>query len=333
MTKSILFNTKGHDDFLDFIKAYSILCVLFGHTFPFLDIVGYNIWAGMQVPLFILIQSFHFYKKDNNSICFRKVFKRVLIPFLLVEIVTFLLALLVGVGDREFLLNTLLKKGGYGPGSYYPYIYVQIALFLPAFSFIIKRTSNLITILFFLIFCEGFEVFFSYVDFPDSIYRLLAVRYIFLLYLGWKWVKEGIKINSLMLLLSVISLAAIVYFDYYSIDDEPLFYNTAWKCHRWPCYFFVANGFTAFLYMFWGSIKNNKFICKIVGFLSCSSYEIFLVQMSLIFLLNYEDLFFIENSSIRYLCWMMIIWFLSILGGILLNKFFNKKSVRLTKVI
>lgn len=50
---------QRHDEFIDFIKAYAILCVLFGHTFGMaLDYVAYGVWAGMQVPLFILIQTF-----------------------------------------------------------------------------------------------------------------------------------------------------------------------------------------------------------------------------------------------------------------------------------
>jgi len=66
MTYCITFNTKGYDGFIDFIKAYAIICVLIGHTLiPYLHDIGYCIWAGMQVPLFILVQSFHGYKKER----------------------------------------------------------------------------------------------------------------------------------------------------------------------------------------------------------------------------------------------------------------------------
>lgn len=74
---TISFNTKGYDVFIDFIKAYAIMCVLFGHTFLWLDKVGYGVWAGMQVPLFILVQAFHWYKKDKPVINFVKILKRV----------------------------------------------------------------------------------------------------------------------------------------------------------------------------------------------------------------------------------------------------------------
>lgn len=96
--RAISFNTIGHDGFIDFIKAYAIICVLFGHTFLWLDKVVYYAWAGMQVPLFILVQSFHFYKKENSMFYLRKVYKRVLLPFFVVEIVTILVAFVLGGG-------------------------------------------------------------------------------------------------------------------------------------------------------------------------------------------------------------------------------------------
>ena len=109
---TIEFNTKGHDDFIDFIKAYTILCVLFGHTFGIaLDFVAYGVWAGMQVPLFILIQTFHSYKKDNVSFSIGKVFKRVLLPFFLIESLTFIIAL-VGRGNCKSLISSMLIGGG-----------------------------------------------------------------------------------------------------------------------------------------------------------------------------------------------------------------------------
>lgn len=112
---SIQFNTKGHDDFIDFIKAYAILCVLFGHTFGMiLDKVAYGVWAGMQVPLFILIQSFHGLKKESVTFNFAKVFKRVLLPFFLVEVLTFVIALIIGNNEYKLLIMSGLIGGGTG---------------------------------------------------------------------------------------------------------------------------------------------------------------------------------------------------------------------------
>lgn len=105
--KVITFNTKGYDGFIDFIKAYAIICVLFGHTFLWLDKVAYGVWAGMQVPLFILIQSFHAYKRDKLNINIRKILQRVLLPFFIIEVITFGLSLLF----MDYDCNELIHKG------------------------------------------------------------------------------------------------------------------------------------------------------------------------------------------------------------------------------
>ena len=100
----IKFQTTGHDEFIDFIKSYAILCVIFGHTFPMLDKIGYGIWAGMQVPLFILIQTFHYLKKERNfKINVGKILGRVVVPFVIAEILTFIVAMLI-----SFAASTLV---------------------------------------------------------------------------------------------------------------------------------------------------------------------------------------------------------------------------------
>ena len=109
---TITFNKKGHDDFIDFIKAYAIICVLLGHTFLFLDKIGYAMWAGMQVPLFILVQSFHLFKKEQPSIDLVKILKRVFLPFVAVEVLTFFLAhFIVGYSCNE-LIDRFVSGGG-----------------------------------------------------------------------------------------------------------------------------------------------------------------------------------------------------------------------------
>jgi hypothetical protein len=83
MKHIVYFNTHGYDPFIDFLKAYAIICVLLGHTFPYLDKIGYGLWAGMQVPIFIMIQAFHSLKKDNPKFIFSNLLKRIFIPFAL----------------------------------------------------------------------------------------------------------------------------------------------------------------------------------------------------------------------------------------------------------
>ena len=336
----IKFQTTGHDEFIDFIKSYAILCVIFGHTFPMLDKIGYGIWAGMQVPLFILIQTFHYLKKERNfKINISKILGRVAIPFIIAEILTFIVALLVKKENASILIQEFIQKGGYGPGSYYPYIYLQITLLLPFFAILLKHSSTVNSpmvqsskfrvqslLIVFLLLSEGFEILFSLTDFPDTIYRILAIRYIFLIYLGWLWVKDGVIINKTTILLSVLSLCAIIYFEYGPIDNEPWFYSTGWKFHRWPCYFFVANGFIAILHYVWKYLKNNKFIVNAVKTIASATYEIYLIQMSVIYLFTTKSITFTSNIMLRYLIWLVIVWTISVGGGILINKIINREK-------
>lgn len=131
--------------------------------------------------------------------------------------------------------------------------------------------------------------------------------------------KEGIKINWMTIALSVISLIAIIYFEYFSVDDEPWFFATKWKTHRWPCYYFVANGFTTILYVIWKRINEIHIVRQLIKIIATSSYEIFLIQMATIYLVKYDQIPFVTSSVGQYLIWICFVWTISILGGILMS--------------
>ena len=330
--KKITFNRTGYDPFIDFIKAYAIICVLIGHTIPFTDYWGYGLWAGMQVPLFVLVQSFHGFKKETLDINCKKIFLRVILPYIVVQSIAFIFLLCKDSSG----LYSFIGSGGSGPGSYYPCIYIQIALLLPLVKkWIDKNRNNKTKVLItFLVICESFEVLFSVIDLPDRIYRLLAIRYLFLLYLAWIWVKDGIVINRLTTILSVLSFIAIIYFEYFSIDDEVLFYKTAWKYHRWPCYYFVAIWGGYLLRMVFDYIHSNHFIMVTVRLLAKCSYEIFLIQMLVLYL--YPDGFLNEfiikvciNNHLlvvllELILKIIIVFILSICLGYYFNMFYNR---------
>lgn len=302
------------------------MCVLFGHTFPYLDQVGYSFWLAAQVPLFILIQTFHSYKKDTPKINIAKILSRVVLPFILCEFVVITIALCLGGGGiLKPLLIDGLQKGGYGPGSYYPWIYFQMAILLPLIYPILKKIPENALLWVFLVICEGCEIICSIVDFPDRIYRLLAIRYFFLIYFALKWIKKGIMPDWKMLILSLLSLATLIYFRYFSVNDEPWFYNTAWKTARWPCYYYVANLYVYMLYLLWSAINKNRIVSKCVKKTAASTYEIFLVQMSVIYLFHSDSLSVVPNSNLQFIIWFIIVWAVSIGLGIKINELRIKK--------
>lgn len=243
MQTVITFNKNGYDPFIDYIKAFAIICVLIGHTFPLRDYWAYGLWVGMQVPLFVLVQSFHCFKKEHTSFSSKKIWWRIVVPFVLIQLVLFAFTFARN-GDYDVvgLLRKFAVSGGLGPGSYYPWVYLQIAILLPVVKKWMDRGKKLQIALISLLICESLEIVSAIIDLPDSIHRLLAIRYFFLFYLARIWVKQGVVINKKTIFFSLMTLLAAIYFYYFSVDDEPFFYHTAWKCHRWPCYYYVAVG-------------------------------------------------------------------------------------------
>ena len=170
--------------------------------------------------------------------------------------------------------------------------------------------------------CEGFEILSSIIGLPDWLYRLLAIRYFFLIYLGWLWVKEGIVINVKTISLSLLSMVAIIYFDYYYTPTEPWFFDTVWRCHRWPCYFYVSTLLCGLLY--WIYLKTNGYsiVQNISKILAKCSYEIFLIQMVIIPLMPQMN--FTDNKFVGFGIRTALIFIISIIGGYYFNRICRK---------
>ena len=78
--------------------------------------------------MFVLIQVFHAYKKGiKPKLNWEGLVKRIIIPFVAVQAVITGFIALTGGG---ILWINLLTSGGFGPGSYYTWIYLQIAIIL-----------------------------------------------------------------------------------------------------------------------------------------------------------------------------------------------------------
>ena len=173
-----------------------------------------------------------------------------------------------------------------------------------------------------LLICEGLEILSSLMGIPDWLYRLLSIRYFFLIYLGWLWVKEGIVINVKTIALQLLSMVAIIYFDYYYTPTEPWFFDTAWRCHRWPCYFYVSTLFCGILYWLYNKTKENSIIRYTTKMLAKSSYEIFLIQMVIIPIMT--QISFVNNMYINFYIKTTLIFVISIFIGHFFNKIYFK---------
>lgn len=136
---------KERDIFIDFLKGLCIICVVLTHNLPD-TIKKYTVfvaWGSMAVPLFLLLQSYHFYKSVKTSqvkgvssipnyhnIKIKKVWNRILKPFIVITFLTGSL-LVIGGHEPEDVIKEVINHGGLGPGSYYVWIYLQFLLLLP----------------------------------------------------------------------------------------------------------------------------------------------------------------------------------------------------------
>ena len=333
MQNSIKLNHKGYDPLIDFIKAYAIICVILAHGMPreFFDVTLFRIWGGMQVPLFVLVQVFHAYKKDTPpTLRFSKILRRIVIPFFLTQIIFITLYYFVqwrfGLPD-QFSMDGLVKTlqgGGKGPGSYYVWIYLQFAILLPFMFKLFLKLSPAKVCLFFIALSVLIEFACSSFSMPEWLYRLSCLRYLFLVYLGWLWVRNGIVVSYKTILLSIISIAFVLFFSHSNLDLEPLFFNTDWKTHRWVCYFYVASLLPFLLYLVFKICDSIELIKRLYSTIGSSSYEIYLMQMGVCMFASSIIGFFLGHPWYSLILTIVLELVVSILLGIGLNRFLKK---------
>jgi len=273
----------------------------------------------MQVPMFVLIQVFHAYKKRTKpKLNWNSLLKRICLPFIAVQ------ALIVGfkaLWGGEVSWISFIGSGGYGPGAYYMWIYIQIAFLLVILWPWIKHLSLKKALIAFLIISIGFEVLFSMINLSDRLYRLLCVRYLFLIPLGLMWIEKGVLLNKKTVVLSIISIVAVLFFVFTNYDIEPFFFNTGWKTHRWICYFYLPVLLTYCLFFVWDRIKQIPIVGKSVRWAATRSYEIFLSQMAVISMFPFSFFQKVLNGIICFSIWGILVFILSIcfLGGDILG--------------
>lgn len=111
----VTFNKTGYDPFIDFLKAYSIIFVIVAHSLPtFLwKYCLFRVWGDMQVPMFILIQAFHAYKKGiAPTIKWSSLLKRIVLPFVAIQGVILSLRLLLSSESTHNVLISSVIGGG-----------------------------------------------------------------------------------------------------------------------------------------------------------------------------------------------------------------------------
>ena len=316
---------QGYDPYIDFIKGLCIIAVVFTHALPsaIKDASLFCLWGGMAVPIFLLVQVFHAYKHGLDSakpILTLKIFKRVIIPFVIT------LAIIWGCQsilrpEKWFVFAQKIVVGGGGPGSYYPWVYVQFTVILALLRPILKRMSYTKIAVLFILASILVEILLSYIHLNPEIYRIMFIRYIFLILLALDWINNGLKIDSKRIFLSVVGLVFILIFHYTKINMEPIFNNNAWHDFHWICYFWVAYALTWLIGCLFSKIRESKLVKKVIIPAGGGSYEIFLVQM-VVFAFFPQGCFVVfDSKGVNFVIWFIIVVLLSLMPVILYQNF------------
>ena len=286
-----VFNRHGYDEKIDFIKGLCILFVILNHCITNLPGILFPLWGSPAVSLFLLIQVFHSYKRNDRAISFnwKKIWGRILKPFLLVQI--FLICIWLICYDLPVYeqVKLILYKGGKGPGSYYIWIYIQFAVLL---SFlpppVIKKLGSAGTLFLFIVLSQLSESVMCLLNFSNNQYQFLCLRYLFLIYLGYQLATTPFVLTTKRFLLAIASLFTLIFFSYSNYPIAPFFYNHPHftTCH-WTCYFYISS---LLLYIYIGFYKILATYLPafqaVICMLGKNSFNIFLSQMALFSLLD-----------------------------------------------
>ena len=271
---------------MDFLKGYLILCILFTHSCQAWDSLRdyslYCLWGCAPTGCFMLVSSMHFYRKgiEDVRISLWKHIIKVILPFLILQILVITACLLFKPDYHlsSTKLISLVKSGGYGVGSYFPWVYIQYLILMMILTPIIRRINNRMVMLsFFLLISISIEILCSVFDINDGLYRILVLRFPFLIYLGLILDQEGLFLSNKRILLSLIGLAFILLFEYGQFNMEPFFYNTSWKPYHWICYPYLAFFLIYYVYLLFRKTNGGR-LSKYVMRIGKASYGIFLFQ-------------------------------------------------------
>lgn len=284
---TIMFKREGYDPFIDYLKGVCILFVVIQHSMPPLmsRYTAWGLWGRFAVPLFLLIQVFHTYKRNrrgNNFINFKKLWKRILFPFFIVQFIISIYLFLSGIKTLSQITHSLFFSGGIGPGGYYPWIYIQMALVLPLIAILFDKFKRPVLLLLFILTAQLLEICCCLTDMPGWLYRLCFFRYFFIIYLGYLLATRGFTINIRTIVLSFLCFLCVCFFTFKAMDLRPVFYTgmKAWKQCHWPCYIYMCFILLPIFKRSWMLLQHHNSVATYIKLMGKYSYEIFLFQMA-----------------------------------------------------
>lgn len=277
--------SKKRIDFLDYLKAVCVLMVITTHySWKTKETLIFYLVIKMAVPIFMIVSGYNFamsYGKNTNGtlkemydfkLLLAKV-KRFLVPFWVICMIELVIKI---YKNEECSLRQFLIFGGYGPGSYYVPMMIQLLAIFPLIYWVIKHYDK-VGVLIIALMNFSYEIFVAICSINANFYRLCIGRYLFMIALGcYIYVNKGKKVEWKMLV--GMFLMGLSYIIFLFKQGEPLILFKYWKGTAMPIALYI---FPIMMLLF-----KLFYECHIQGIprtiLSCigkASYHIYLVQM------------------------------------------------------
>lgn len=180
------------------------------------------------------------------------------------------------------IINGLYHSGGMGSGGYYPWLYIQFAVLLVLLApFFRKYKNQMVLFLIFALTSQLLELICCLLQMPEWIFRLCAVRYFFIIYLGYILATQGFELNKKTLTIGIVSLICLCIFAFKDVNLRPYFYTgmPAWRTCHWVNYFYVCYILLFALRWTYEKLRPMNIIVTWIQDMGKYSYEIFMFQM------------------------------------------------------
>lgn len=316
MRQNLISEDKARLSSLDLLKGICICMVIFTHMnwssedranmlFPW--------WIDMAVPVFIIISGITFtisferqgLQKLEDAYCAKSLLKKVsrfTIPFLIAYAIEIMWDHISPNDVIEYDIIPTLVRGGLGPGSYYYPIMMQFILLAPVVYFIVKRkrAKGVFLCLIINLIYEFLHVMYGM---PTECYRLIVVRYTFLIAVGC-YLSLNLSLHKgAMLAMFGVGALFLCMTCYWGYKPKILI--------DWTRTCFLSSMYIVPVVAI--AIRKCEFRCRPLELLGKASYNIFLTQMVYFYAMSKFVYRLVENKWLQLAISMIV----CITGGIL----------------
>lgn len=276
---------------IDFLKMFAILMVMLDHTAFENEQVHSFISAlivDCAVPIFFILvgynsaQSYDKARFHRISQWYERPFfgnrlKRLMVPYLGVLLFEVLYKLQVEGLDLLAVWERVYQRGGWGPGSYFPFVMLQVTILVPVILYGAKKNWKA-TALGVVLIQVLFEILANAIHLDSDAYRMLAFRYLTCVLLGIlfcfyteKFRKAGLP--AVLWILGLVYLAGITLLGW-----QPLIFRQ-WQEASGILPAFYAFGLVYLAYRQEPFFQAHERWMRLPQLIGQASYHIFLVQM------------------------------------------------------